>query len=205
MNKKQIKKGLRLACFSVLCALFLSLSAYAAIPKAEEVRTNGSGIGMMDGGRNNASDNAKNATRGAKDAAGDIAHGAGNAMGKAARGAGDAIGDAARDAGDAVGDAASDAGDAVSDALDGALDRDNGVISDGHAEDGHVDDGTTDHQKDDGNTTGSKDAVDSKDNTMMDQTEKKDGRFNWIWIIVLILAAAVVLWLLLMPRKRNGV
>jgi hypothetical protein len=82
--------------------------------------------------------------------------------------------------------------------LDGAMDKDNGVISDGHAEDGHVDDSTQDH-KDSGAVSNNKDGTDMTD------TAKKDGRFNWIWIIILIIAAAIVLWLLLAPRKCNGV
>lgn len=190
MNKKQIRNGLRFACFSVLCALLLSLSAFAAIPKAEAVNANGNGVGMFDeiGGT------ARNSARDADRSAGDMARDAGDAAGDMARDAGKAAKDAAKRAGDAIGDAASDAGNAVSDALDGAMDKDNGVISDGHAEDGHVDDSNEDHKD-------SSAVTDNKGGTDMNE----DGRLNWIWIIVLIIAAAIVLWLLLAPRKRNGV
>ena len=194
MNKKQIRNGLRFACFSVLCAILLSLSAFAAIPKAERVNTNGNGVGMFDeiGGT------ARNGARDADRSVGDMARDAGDAAGDMARDAGKAAKNAAKRAGEAIGDAASDAGNAVSDALDGAMDKDNGVISDGHAEDGHVDDSAQDH-KDSGAVS------DNKDGTDMTDTAKKDSRFNWIWIIILIIAAAIVLWLLLAPRKRNGV
>ncbi len=208
MNKKQIKNGLRFACFSVLCVLLLSLSAFAAIPKVEEVRTNGNGVGMFDeignatrNGANEAKGTTGDTARGSADAERNTSHGAGNAMGDAARGAGNAIGDAARDAGDAVGDAADGAGNAISDALDGAMDKDNGVISEGHADDGHVDDNKGESNKNSDAVTNSKDDA-TMDNTMGDSAEK-DGGFHWIWIVVLVLAAAVVLWLLLMPRKRG--